>query len=48
LWSYATFGALSIEETAEFFGASIGTAKRDRRTASAWLIAELTGEFRGS
>ncbi len=35
------FGGLSFEETAEALGISIATAKRDWRTARAWLYAAL-------
>lgn len=35
------FGGLSFEETAEALGISVATAKRDWRTARAWLYATL-------
>ena len=35
------FGGLSLEETAEALGVSLATAKRDLRSARAWLAAEL-------
>jgi RNA polymerase sigma factor (TIGR02999 family) len=35
------FGGLSFEETAEAVGVSVATAKRDWRTARAWLYAAL-------
>jgi RNA polymerase sigma factor (TIGR02999 family) len=40
------FGCLSIEESAQVLGVSVDTAKRDWRTARAWLLAELTGAHR--
>jgi RNA polymerase sigma-70 factor (ECF subfamily) len=36
------FGGLSLEETAQVIGISLETAKRDWRTAKAWLLAALT------
>jgi RNA polymerase sigma factor (TIGR02999 family) len=38
------FGGLSVEETAEVLGISPETAKRDWKTAKAWLFGELSGE----
>ncbi len=38
------FGGLSIEETAEALGISIGTANRDWRLARSWLIREMKRE----
>jgi RNA polymerase sigma-70 factor, ECF subfamily len=38
------FGGLSIEETAEALGVSIGTVKGDWRIARAWLKERLEGE----
>jgi RNA polymerase sigma factor (TIGR02999 family) len=38
------FGGLTVDETAEFLGVSVDTAKRDWRMARAWLIAELAGQ----
>ena len=35
------FGGLSIEETAEAMGVSIGTVNRDWRLARSWLIREM-------
>jgi RNA polymerase sigma-70 factor, ECF subfamily len=35
------FGGLSIEETAEALGVSIGTVNRDWRVARSWLIREM-------
>ena len=36
------FGGLTIEETADVLGVSVGTAKRDLRLARAWLLVRLT------
>jgi RNA polymerase sigma-70 factor, ECF subfamily len=38
------FGGLSIEETAEALGVSIGTINRDWRLARSWLIREMKRE----
>lgn len=38
------FGGLSLEETAEVWGVSLATVKRDLRFARAWLAAELGDE----
>jgi RNA polymerase sigma-70 factor, ECF subfamily len=38
------FGGLSIEETAEALGVSIGTVNRDWRLARSWLIREMKRE----
>lgn len=38
------FGGLSTEEAAEVAGVSVATAKRDLRSARAWLALELRGE----
>ena len=38
------FGGLSIEETAEALGLSIGTVNRDWRLARSWLIREVKRE----
>lgn len=38
------FGGLSIEETAEAMGVSIGTVNRDWRLARSWLIREMNRE----
>jgi len=38
------FGGLSIEETAEAMGISIGTVNRDWRLARSWLIREMNRE----
>jgi RNA polymerase sigma factor (TIGR02999 family) len=35
------FGGLSLEETADTFGVSLATIKRELRTARAWLASEL-------
>jgi RNA polymerase sigma factor (TIGR02999 family) len=40
------FGGLTIEETAHVLGVSPSTAKRDWRTAKAWLARELGSEVR--
>lgn len=39
------FGGLTIEETAEVMGLSIGTVKRDWAVARAWLFRELSEEL---
>lgn len=38
------FGGLKNEEIAEVIGVSLATVKRDRTTAKAWLLRELTIE----
>jgi RNA polymerase sigma factor (TIGR02999 family) len=38
------FGGLSLEETAAVLGVSLATAKRELRSARAWLALELSGE----
>jgi len=38
------FGGLSLEESASAVGISLATAKRDLRSARAWLALELKGE----
>ena len=38
------FGGLSVEETAEALGISIGTANRDWRLARSWLIRQMGRE----
>ena len=38
------FGGLSVEETAEALGISIGTVNRDWRLARSWLIREMKRE----
>ena len=38
------FGGLSIEETAEALGVSIGTVNRDWRLARSWLIRQMNRE----
>jgi hypothetical protein len=43
-WNCATFGGLSIEETAAAIGVSVDTAKRDWRNASAWLLVKLSSK----
>jgi RNA polymerase sigma-70 factor (ECF subfamily) len=39
------FGGLSIEETAEAMGVSVGTVNRDWRLARSWLIRHMTREM---
>jgi RNA polymerase sigma-70 factor, ECF subfamily len=39
------FGGLSLEETAEALGISIGTVKRDWKLSRVWLLRELTRGF---
>jgi RNA polymerase sigma factor (TIGR02999 family) len=39
------FGGLSIEETAEALGVSIGTVNRDWRLARSWLIRQMNREL---
>ena len=42
------FGGLTLEETAQAVGVSLATAKRELRSARAWLAAELHADvFRG-
>ena len=41
------FGGLTIEEAAHVLGVSPSTAKRDWRTAKAWLNRELAGDGHG-
>jgi DNA-directed RNA polymerase specialized sigma24 family protein len=41
------FGGLTIEEAAHLLDVSPSTAKRDWRTAKAWLNRELGSEVRG-
>ncbi len=40
------FGGLSLEESAAALGVSLATAKRDLRSARAWLALELRGDPR--
>ena len=40
------FGGLTIEEAAHVLGVSPSTAKRDWRTAKAWLSRELAPDVR--
>jgi RNA polymerase sigma factor (TIGR02999 family) len=44
LLQHRYFGGLSLEETATAAGTSLATAKRDLRSARAWLALELRGE----
>ena len=40
-WSCATFGGLSVEETAEALAVSPETVMRDWKMAKLWLLREL-------
>jgi RNA polymerase sigma factor (TIGR02999 family) len=40
------FGGLSLQETADVFGVSPETAKRDWKIARAWLYTQLTGKHK--
>ena len=40
------FGGLTLEETAQALGLSLATAKRELRSARAWLAAELRADSR--
>jgi RNA polymerase sigma factor (TIGR02999 family) len=40
------FGGLTLEETAQALGVSLATAKRELRSARAWLAAELHANIR--
>jgi len=44
LLQHRYFGGLSLEESAEAIGVSLATAKRELRSARAWLALELRGE----
>jgi RNA polymerase sigma factor (TIGR02999 family) len=44
LLQHRYFGGLSLEESAAAIGVSLATAKRELRTARAWLALELRGE----
>ena len=44
LLEHRYFGGLSLEETADALGVSRATAKRELRSARAWLALELNGE----
>lgn len=44
LLAHRYFGGLSLEETAMAIGVSLATAKRELRSARAWLALELSGE----
>ena len=44
LLQHRYFGGLSLEESAAAVGTSLATAKRDLRSARAWLALELHGE----
>jgi RNA polymerase sigma factor (TIGR02999 family) len=43
LLQHRYFGGLSLEESAAAIGVSLATAKRELRSARAWLALELTG-----
>ena len=43
LLEHRYFGGLSLSETAAAIGVSLATAKRELRSARAWLALELTG-----
>jgi RNA polymerase sigma factor (TIGR02999 family) len=44
LLQHRYFGGLSLEESATAVGVSLATAKRELRSAKAWLALELRGE----
>jgi RNA polymerase sigma factor (TIGR02999 family) len=44
LLQHRYFGGLSLEESAAAVGVSLATAKRELRSARAWLALELNGE----
>ena len=44
LLQHRYFGGLSLEESATAVGTSLATAKRELRSARAWLALELSGE----
>jgi RNA polymerase sigma factor (TIGR02999 family) len=44
LLQHRYFGGLSLEESAAAIGVSLATAKRELRSARAWLALELKGE----
>ncbi|HEY0528936.1 MAG TPA: ECF-type sigma factor [Gemmatimonadaceae bacterium] len=44
LLQYRYFGGLSLEESAAAEGVALATAKRDLRSARAWLAVDLKGE----
>jgi RNA polymerase sigma factor (TIGR02999 family) len=44
LLEHRYFGGLSLDETASVVGVSVATAKRELRSARAWLSLELKGE----
>jgi RNA polymerase sigma factor (sigma-70 family) len=44
LLQHRYFGGLSLEESALAIGVSLATAKRELRSARAWLALELKGE----
>jgi DNA-directed RNA polymerase specialized sigma24 family protein len=44
LLQHRYFGGLSVEESALAIGVSLATAKRELRSARAWVALELKGE----
>ncbi|HYS68834.1 MAG TPA: ECF-type sigma factor, partial [Gemmatimonadaceae bacterium] len=44
LLQHRYFGGLTLEESAAAMGVSLATAKRELRSARAWLALELKGE----
>ena len=44
LLQHRYFGGLSLEESAAAVGISLATAKRELRSARAWLALELRGD----
>ena len=44
LLQHRYFGGLTLEESAATMGVSLATAKRELRSARAWLALELKGE----
>jgi RNA polymerase sigma factor (TIGR02999 family) len=44
LLQHRYFGGLTLEESAAAIGVSLATAKRELRSARAWLALELKGE----
>jgi DNA-directed RNA polymerase specialized sigma24 family protein len=44
LLQHRYFGGLTLEESASAIGVSLATAKRELRSARAWLALDLKGE----
>jgi DNA-directed RNA polymerase specialized sigma24 family protein len=44
LLQHRYFGGLTLEESAAAIGVSLATAKRELRSARAWLALDLKGE----